>query len=152
MIGAEWHRALRQRTVLSVLMIDADHFKKYNDQFGHLAGDQLLVGIAQCISENVRRAGDCGARYGGEEFSIVLPGANAKQASTIAERISNAVIGIALNEAAASVSIGVASIIPSSATSFEDLMISADKALYQAKVNGKNCTTVHGESALKLVG
>jgi diguanylate cyclase (GGDEF)-like protein len=151
-IAAEWYRALRQRTVISVLMIDADDFKKYNDQFGHQAGDQLLGGIAQCISENVRRAGDCGARYGGEEFSVVLPGANAQQASAIAERIRNAVMGIPLDKAAASVSIGVASIIPSSTTSFEDLIISADKALYLAKANGKNRTIIYGESALKLVG
>jgi hypothetical protein len=72
-IDAEWRRAVRNQTPVAVLMIDADHFKAYNDTFGHQAGDQVLVGIAICISDTVRRAGDCPARYGGEEFAVLLP-------------------------------------------------------------------------------
>ncbi|WP_239512965.1 GGDEF domain-containing protein, partial [Klebsiella aerogenes] len=63
-IESEWRRAMRQKTPIALLMIDADHFKSYNDTFGHQAGDQVLVGIAICISDSVRRAGDCAARYG----------------------------------------------------------------------------------------
>ena len=63
-----------QKTPVALLMIDADHFKSYNDTYGHQAGDQVLVGIAICISDSVRRAGDCGARFGGEEFAVLLPG------------------------------------------------------------------------------
>ncbi len=73
-IDAEWRRAVRHKTPIALLMIDADHFKAYNDTFGHQAGDQVLIGIAICISDSVRRAGDCAARYGGEEFAVLLPG------------------------------------------------------------------------------
>src|ERR1700738_4843647 len=73
-IDAEWRRATRHKTPIALLMIDADHFKSYNDNFGHQAGDEVLVGIAICISDSVRRAGDCSARYGGGGFSVVFPG------------------------------------------------------------------------------
>ena len=68
-------------------MIDADHFKAYNDTYGHQAGDQVLVGIAICISDSVRRAGDCAARYGGEEFAVLLPGISAATRFAVAENI-----------------------------------------------------------------
>ncbi|MGD5678168.1 GGDEF domain-containing protein, partial [Xanthomonas citri pv. citri] len=76
-IDSEWRRAIRQKTPVALLMIDADHFKTYNDTFGHQAGDQVLVGIAICISDSVSRAGDCAARYGGEEFAVLLPNTSA---------------------------------------------------------------------------
>ena len=79
-IDAEWRRAARQKMPLALLMIDADHFKTYNDTFGHQAGDEVLVGIAICISDSVRRAGDCAARYGGEEFAVLLPGLSPAEA------------------------------------------------------------------------
>ena len=86
-IDAEWRRATRQKMPLALLMIDADHFKSYNDTFGHQAGDEMLVGIAICISDSVRRAGDCAARYGGEEFAVLLPGLSAAEAVDVAETI-----------------------------------------------------------------
>ena len=86
-IDAEWRRAARQKLPLALLMIDADHFKSYNDTFGHQAGDQVLVGIAICISDSVRRAGDCAARYGGEEFAVLLPGLSTAEAVGVAETI-----------------------------------------------------------------
>ncbi|MFX7548710.1 GGDEF domain-containing protein, partial [Acinetobacter baumannii] len=82
-IDTEWRRAMRQKTQVALLMIDADHFKAYNDTFGHQAGDQVLVGIAICISDSVRRAGDCAARYGGEEFAVLLPNISATEAFKI---------------------------------------------------------------------
>ena len=72
---------------LALLMIDADHFKSYNDTFGHQAGDEMLIGIAICISDLVRRAGDCAARYGGEEFAVLLPGFSSAEALGVAETI-----------------------------------------------------------------
>src|SRR5258708_9861369 len=79
-IDTEWRPAIRHKKPLALLMIDADHFKSYNDNFGHQAGDEVLVGIAICISDSVRRAGDCSARYGGEEFAVLLPGVSAAEA------------------------------------------------------------------------
>src|ERR1700730_9172390 len=76
-IDAEWRRAARHKRPVALLMIDADHFTSYNDTFGHKAGDQVLLGRAICISDSVRRAGDCTARYGGEEFAVLLPGLSA---------------------------------------------------------------------------
>src|SRR4029077_11062914 len=71
-IESEWRRATGYAMPISLLMIDADHFKAFNDRFGHQAGDQLLLGVAICITDSVRRAGDCAARYGGEEFAVLL--------------------------------------------------------------------------------
>ena len=79
-IDMEWRRAARQGTPVALMMIDADHFKAYNDTWGHQAGDQVLVGVAICISDSVRRAGDCAARYGGEEFAVLMPGLSPAEA------------------------------------------------------------------------
>ncbi len=108
-IDTEWRRAARAKVPLALLMIDADHFKAYNDTFGHQAGDQMLVGIAICISDSVKRAGDCAARYGGEEFAVLLPGCSAADAMRVAE-----IIRLKVQEwsEATTVSIGVASLTP----------------------------------------
>src|SRR3569833_565272 len=81
-IDVEWRRAMRQKAPVALLMIAAAHFKAYNATFGHQAGDQVLVGIAICISDSVSRAGDCAARYGGEEFAVLLPGTSVTDALT----------------------------------------------------------------------
>src|SRR3977135_237061 len=114
-IDGEWRRATRQKTPLALLMIDADHFKAYNDSFGHQAGDQMLVGIAICISDSVRRAGDCAARYGGEEFAVLLPGVSAADAVGIAEAIRLKVEQWSEDPKVTTVSVGVASMTPSAA-------------------------------------
>jgi diguanylate cyclase (GGDEF)-like protein len=137
-IDTEWRRGTRQKTPLALLMIDADHFKAYNDSFGHQAGDQMLVGIAICISDSVRRAGDCAARYGGEEFAVLLPGVSAADAVGIAETIRLKVREWSDGPTVATVSIGVASLTPSAATDWSILVKAADKALYAAKANGRN--------------
>ena len=111
-IDTEWRRATRQKTPLALLMIDADHFKAYNDTFGHQAGDQVLVGIAICISDSVRRAGDCAARYGGEEFAVLLPGLSAAEALAVAETIRLKVQQWSDEPQVTTVSIGVASLTP----------------------------------------
>jgi diguanylate cyclase (GGDEF)-like protein len=137
-IDAEWRRALRHQTAISLLMIDADHFKIYNDTFGHQAGDQVLVGIGICISDSARRAGDCAARYGGEEFAVLLPGQSAADAMAIAETIRLKVQGWSDEEAPSTVSIGIASVTPSAAMDWPQFVHAADKALYAAKAAGRN--------------
>lgn len=141
-IEREWQRSLRQRTPLTLLMIDADHFKAYNDMFGHQAGDQVLVAIASCISAFVRRAGDCGARYGGEEFSMLLPNMTPQDAKEFAERIRLKVEGLPSKGAPMTVSIGVASLVPTGTISVADFIGAADTALYEAKAMGRNLTRV----------
>jgi diguanylate cyclase (GGDEF)-like protein len=151
-IEREWQRSLRQRTPLTLLMIDADNFKAYNDLFGHQAGDQVLVAIASSISDSVRRAGDCGARYGGEEFAMLLPGMAAEDAEKFAERIRVQVESLPSKGATITVSIGVASVIPAGTLSVADFIGAADAALYEAKAMGRNRTRVASlSSKLHLV-
>jgi diguanylate cyclase (GGDEF)-like protein len=147
----EWRRAMRQRTALSLLMIDADHFKAYNDTFGHQAGDQVLVGIAICISDSVKRAGDCAARYGGEEFAVLLPGTNAADALKVAETIRVKVQGWSDDAMASTVSVGIASAVPNAGSDWPQLMHAADKALYAAKAAGRNRCVLAETPALSLV-
>jgi diguanylate cyclase (GGDEF)-like protein len=137
-IDAEWRRAMRHKAAISLLMIDADHFKTYNDTFGHQAGDQVLVGIAICISDSARRAGDCAARYGGEEFAVLLPGQSAAEATAIAETIRLKVQGWSDEQALSTVSVGIASVTPSAAMDWPQFVHAADKALYAAKASGRN--------------
>jgi diguanylate cyclase (GGDEF)-like protein len=137
-IEVEWRRALRQRTPLSLLMIDADHFKAYNDTFGHQAGDQVLIGIAICISDSITRAADCAARYGGEEFAVLLPEIAAGDALAIAETIRLKVQGWSDEATPSTVSIGITSATPTSGLDWPDFVQAADKALYAAKAAGRN--------------
>ena len=150
-IDMEWRRAARSETPVAVLMIDADHFKAYNDTYGHQAGDQVLVGIAICISDSVRRSGDCPARYGGEEFAVLLPGLSAVEAFTVAEIIRLKVEQWAEDPSVTTVSIGVASMTPAGLLSWSDLIEAADKALYAAKANGRNQSVVAAIPQLALV-
>ena len=137
-IESEWRRAQRTQAPLGLLMIDADHFKSYNDTHGHQAGDQVLVGIAVCISDSVRRAGDCAARYGGEEFAVLLPGSSDTAALHVAETIRCKVAIWAGETSSTSISIGVASVTPTRDTDWSSLLSAADKALYAAKAAGRN--------------
>jgi diguanylate cyclase (GGDEF)-like protein len=150
-IDMEWRRAMRQNTQIALLMIDADHFKAYNDTFGHQAGDQVLVGIAICISDSVRRASDCAARYGGEEFAVLLPNTSSTDAFKIAETIRAKVLGWADGGAGSTVSCGIASLAPTSGTDWAVLVAAADKALYAAKAGGRNQSVVASLPKLSLV-
>jgi diguanylate cyclase (GGDEF)-like protein len=150
-IDTEWRRATRQKTPLSLLMIDADHFKAFNDTHGHQAGDQVLVGIAICISDSVRRAGDCTARYGGEEFAVLLPGCGAADAFQIAETIRIKVQHWSEGPDVNTVSIGIASLTPAASSHWTVLVQAADKALYAAKANGRNQSVLASMPKLSLV-
>jgi len=137
-IDSEWRRATRHKMPVSLLMIDADHFKTFNDTFGHQAGDQMLVGIAICISDSVRRAGDCAARYGGEEFAVLLPGLSATEAVGVAETIRLKVQEWSDGPTVTTVSIGIASLTPVAHLDWSILVKAADQALYAAKAGGRN--------------
>ena len=137
-IESEWRRATRYAMPISLLMIDADHFKAFNDRIGHQAGDQLLLGVAICITDSVRRAGDCAARYGGEEFAVLLPGQAAADAMRVAETIRLKVQEWSDGAERTTVSIGVASVAPVAPMDWPGLVSSADKALYAAKAAGRN--------------
>ncbi|RXH00517.1 sensor domain-containing diguanylate cyclase [Bradyrhizobium vignae] len=150
-IDAEWRRAMRQKAPIALLMIDADHFKAYNDTFGHQAGDQVLVGIAICISDSVSRAGDCAARYGGEEFAVLLPNTSAADAFKVAETIRLKVQGWSDDQASTTVSCGIAGLVPAAGMDWSVLVAAADKALYAAKAGGRNQSVVASLPKLSLV-
>lgn len=149
-IDDEWRRAMRQKTPVALLMIDADHFKAYNDMLGHQAGDQMLVGIGICISDSVSRAGDCAARYGGEEFAVLLPNTTAADAFEVAEKIRGKVRAWSDDTALSTVSCGVASLVPAAGMDWAILVAAADKALYAAKAGGRNRTVVANLPKLSL--
>jgi diguanylate cyclase len=134
----------RRREVFSLLLIDVDHFKKLNDRYGHLAGDQVLAAIGRALRVAVRRE-DAVARYGGEEFAILLPATTLEQSVQVAEKVREAVGRVAVNsngqQIAVTVSGGLATIEPTERV--ENLIQRADSALYAAKAAGRNCSFIH---------
>ncbi|MBB5693166.1 diguanylate cyclase [Muricoccus pecuniae] len=144
-LNREWRRAAREESCLAVLLLDVDHFKAFNDLYGHLSGDDALREVARAIGETIRRPGDLAARYGGEEFAAVLPRTDAAGAREVAERIRGAIaaLGIGHEGNAAghiTASIGVAAVQPHafSAPDAPMLLGAADSALYEAKRSGRD--------------
>jgi diguanylate cyclase (GGDEF)-like protein/PAS domain S-box-containing protein len=142
--AGEWLRAIRSQSAISVLMIDVDHFKRYNDRYGHVSGDNCLKEVARTIASCIRRPTDLLARYGGEEFIVVLPNTNAAGAKSIAEQIRKAVEERQIphedsSESVVTISIGCATQIPEVRSLSTLLVKIADEALYQAKSAGRNC-------------
>ena len=146
----EFRRALRSGLPLSLLVCDIDAFKRYNDAYGHPAGDACLRAVAHAIQKCNARAGDLVARIGGEEFAVLLPGTTAEVATQLASRLLDAVSALAIphrdSEAAAhvTVSIGLAQLDTEHTDNFSALFEQADQALYQAKSNGRNRVVAHG--------
>ncbi|MBI2747240.1 MAG: GGDEF domain-containing protein [Burkholderiales bacterium] len=140
----EWQRAARMGLPLALALIDVDHFKAYNDHYGHQAGDACLRDVASLLAAEARRSGELVARYGGEEFVLVLPGVTADEARTVAERIRAAVEGRAMPHEHSpvagfvTISIGVASARVQRAEQADVLLKEADGALYLAKHQGRN--------------
>ncbi|HIJ59104.1 MAG TPA: diguanylate cyclase [Nitrospirae bacterium] len=151
-LSNEWRRALRNASSISLLMIDIDFFKAYNDFYGHLEGDECLKKIAQEIQKTLKRRGDICARYGGEEFAVILPGTDIKGALLIATLIHENVIALNIKHEGSkildflTISIGVASEIPFKDESYLSLIKKADLALYHAKKNGRNRIDCWNES------
>ena len=149
-ITNEWNRARRMKTPLSVIMLDIDYFKPFNDTYGHSAGDECLHKIAQTLKPMVARVGELLARYGGEEFIAILPGSDTEAATTLAEMLRKKVESLKIKghdpriSRYVSISLGVASVIPGENGGHNALVSSADKALYRAKADGRNCVRISG--------
>ncbi len=151
-LNREWRRCQRNNSPLSAIMIDIDHFKDYNDHYGHIVGDQCLREVAKALQQSSRRISDSVARYGGEEFICLLPDCSAEAAFTVAEFIGQRVRRLNIPHATSevdsilTVSQGVAAMIPSRDTNPNELIRQADLALYQAKLTGRNRVVVYDDS------
>lgn len=144
LIQHEWNRHHRERQPLSVVLIDVDFFKQYNDSCGHLAGDNVLRSVAKAVQEGVRRRSDVVARYGGEEFAVVLPHTPQEHLPAIVENIRGEVRKLAIPHPRSSVSplltisMGTATVVPNDDATLFDLIQAADEALYRAKESGRD--------------
>ena len=144
LLAQEWRRGARLGSPLSLIILDIDHFKQYNDFYGHLAGDECLRQVAKQLAK-VGRAIDFVGRYGGEEFVCVLPHTDAQGAERVAERLQNSVneINIPHEHSSAAkhitISLGVSSVTPDNSVAPETLLAKADELLYEAKDGGRNC-------------
>jgi diguanylate cyclase (GGDEF)-like protein len=142
---AEWNRCRRTATPLSALMIDVDHFKLYNDSYGHGQGDECLRSVARALNSRVQRTSDLLARYGGEEFVVLLPDTDQSAALAVGERLREAVEQLHMEHRASKVtdhvtiSVGVATAVPSAEGLLVSLLEQADGMLYACKSAGRNC-------------
>lgn len=143
-LETEWKRNHRNQNPLSIIIANIDDFKVFNGIYGHARGDECLKAVAQLFHKYLRRAGDMAARYNGKEFIAVLPDTNASEAVFLAEKIREAFEMLAIKHEQSStgkiltISLGTATFIPNAKTSPADILLSADKAIYQAKINGRN--------------
>ncbi|WP_160299546.1 sensor domain-containing diguanylate cyclase [Leptolyngbya iicbica] len=143
-IHREWQRAATRRSPLSLMLLDVDYFKRYNDLYGHQAGDECLIQVAQAAAQVVKRPDDLVARYGGEEFAILLPDTDLKGALAVAQRLQQAIEDLAIAHRGSevsqrvTVSIGIAHLLPQADKNLSTLIHLADQALYEAKRLGRN--------------
>lgn len=139
----EWRRAARDENPLSLLLLDVDHFKRYNDTYGHPSGDKVLKAVAETIEGVLHRPSDLAARWGGEEFVVLLPGAPLAGAIAVAERVRAAVEALQIPHSGSgagclTISLGIATAFPGRNLSIEPLVAEADANLYEAKNSGRN--------------
>lgn len=141
----EWRNAKRTGKPLSLIMVDIDYFKQYNDHYGHLQGDDCLKAVSKALNESVARARDFVARFGGEEFVLVIPESDAEAAAAVAERCREAIIRLQIPHAKSSISpwlsisLGVGTIVPGQNDQLLDFINRVDRRLYLAKQQGRNC-------------
>jgi diguanylate cyclase (GGDEF)-like protein len=147
-IYQEWKRMARDKQMLSLILFDVDYFKRYNDRYGHQAGDTCLRKIAKAANASVKRSVDLVARYGGEEFAVILPNTLAEGAMHVAETIRDRIKQLKIPHERSeiskfvTISLGIASLIPSSEDSPNELIAKADNALYEAKQQGRDRTVI----------
>lgn len=148
-LSAELARSMRSHYHLGLILLDVDFFKRYNDHYGHPAGDVCLRQIARVLAGEVQRVTDLPARYGGEEFAVVLPASSAEGAMAVAERIRQAILTCAMPHAhsdiapVVTISVGVAVHAVQPGDTLQTVIEQADAALYQAKRSGRNCVVFH---------
>lgn len=143
LLAREWRRCMRIKKPLSIVMLDVDWFKKYNDRYGHQLGDECLKTVAREVARATPRPGDLAARYGGEEFALILPETDQEGARWVANRIRKNLGALKIphddsKHGYLTVSCGIACVIPGKALSAEKLVGSADNAMYVAKKHGRN--------------
>ncbi len=144
-LAREWRRCGRSRLPLSLILLDVDHFKAYNDHYGHQAGDECLRAVARGLAGAMNRPGDLVARYGGEEFACLLPETDEAGAAGVADRLRQAVAGLGLPHGHSpvaghvTISLGIAAARPQAGTPPDGLTRSADRFLYEAKRAGRDC-------------
>jgi len=152
-IRKECLRSARDSTTIALILIDIDYFKLYNDNYGHLKGDECLQKVAAALQKAVQRPADLVARYGGEEFAVVLPSTDASGAMKIADSLRHTVEALELSHAYSpltniiTISMGIACKVANEKTSPADLIEMADEALYEAKNAGRNQSKVHDNQA-----
>ncbi len=145
----EWRRAIREKRPLSLILLDVDDFKAFNDNYGHQLGDDCLSQVGQFLKHKAQRSGEVAARYGGEEFVLLFPGSSADKAAALAETIREGIIELQIPHAYSrthsmvTVSAGVAGCIPCRDMSPEELLSQADVSLYKAKNRGRNQVVTH---------
>ncbi len=155
---AEWLRDAREQTPFGLIVADVDDFKCYNDTYGHLAGDEVLKHVATAIRTSCGRPADLPARFGGEEFAVVLPATNLAGVKHLAQNMRNEVEKLKIPHSTSStgghltLSVGGVSKVPSKEDSLLELMVRADKALYEAKSQGKNRVVVNDSNSLSSPG
>ncbi len=145
-LDKEWRRSMREGSDISLIMIDIDYFKLFNDCYGHVEGDECLQRVSACIGQSTKRPGDLAARYGGEELAVILPGTGAGPASEMGEKLRACIESLAIEHKDTrvadceniTISVGTATMVPEKNSSPSRLIEQADKAMYQAKGNGRN--------------
>ncbi|NES95827.1 MAG: diguanylate cyclase [Desertifilum sp. SIO1I2] len=140
----QWERLAKEQAPISLILVDVDYFKLYNDTYGHLAGDDALRQVARAIAQAVNQPAHLVARYGGEEFAVILPNTDAEEAIAITTAIQENISELQLPHSTSQVSefvtlsLGTATVIPQLDISAVSLILAADRGLYQAKAQGKN--------------
>jgi diguanylate cyclase (GGDEF)-like protein len=153
MLAQEWNRAIRTGLPLGLIILDVDHFKRFNDRYGHQAGDGCLLALASALTRAARRAGELVARYGGEEFVVLLPNTAVSHALRVASQIQLRVWSLSLPHAdtapgIVTFSLGVACLNATEQLTGDELVRRADLALYRAKRSGRNCVLLATESEI----